>query len=135
MSLVSCEECGNEISTRAIFCPKCGCPTGGEPTQESSPPEQSGSPVSSEFSQTFPHPGPMPQIGGMWNLQKKFAAMGTIAGRHYDEIVKVVGLPKSRSQQPFGRYLCQWMSLHPMYHIALIFDANGTCGGVTHESR
>ena len=26
MALMSCEECGNQISNRAVACPKCGCP-------------------------------------------------------------------------------------------------------------
>ena len=26
MNLVKCEDCGNEISKRAILCPKCGRP-------------------------------------------------------------------------------------------------------------
>lgn len=27
MALVKCNLCGNNISSRALFCPKCGCPT------------------------------------------------------------------------------------------------------------
>ena len=31
MSLVRCPDCGNEISTEAYVCPKCGRPTGKRP--------------------------------------------------------------------------------------------------------
>lgn len=33
MALVQCEECGNEISTKAATCPKCGAPGPGEALQ------------------------------------------------------------------------------------------------------
>lgn len=26
MALIKCEECGKEISDRAVACPNCGCP-------------------------------------------------------------------------------------------------------------
>ena len=26
MALIKCEDCGHEVSTRAIACPNCGCP-------------------------------------------------------------------------------------------------------------
>ena len=134
MSLVNCEECQNQISTRAIFCPRCGCPTDVQQAEVRAQRVETQQPEVANFRESFPHPGDMPQIGYSWNLQRKFATMGTIAGRNYDEIVQAVGLPKSRGQQPFGNFLCQWMSIRPMYHIALIFDQNGVCGGVTHES-
>jgi len=31
MALVNCPDCGNEISTEAYVCPKCGRPTGRRP--------------------------------------------------------------------------------------------------------
>ena len=30
MALITCEECGREISSRASSCPHCGCPNGDE---------------------------------------------------------------------------------------------------------
>lgn len=29
MALITCEDCGREVSERAQSCPSCGCPTGG----------------------------------------------------------------------------------------------------------
>lgn len=26
MALINCSECNNEVSDRAVACPKCGCP-------------------------------------------------------------------------------------------------------------
>lgn len=33
MALINCSECGNEISDKAIACPKCGSPVGNSPTR------------------------------------------------------------------------------------------------------
>ena len=39
MALISCPECGRQISTLASSCPSCGCPAGGaQPMQETQSP-------------------------------------------------------------------------------------------------
>lgn len=54
-----------------------------------------------------------------------------MAGRSAHDIVSQVGPPNSRSDNGDGTYLLQWMATG--YHIALLFDGQGTCLGVTHE--
>jgi len=34
MALINCEECGREVSSRAIACPACGCPIAAEQQPE-----------------------------------------------------------------------------------------------------
>ena len=47
------------------------------------------------------------------------------------DIVKVVGQPNQETPLPDGRTLLQWRATG--YHIALVFEKNGRCFGVTHE--
>jgi hypothetical protein len=63
-------------------------------------------------------------------LQHKFQALGTLKGLSEAQIIAAVGAPRSRSAMQ-GGYLLQWMATG--YHIALIFDTQGICGGVSHE--
>jgi hypothetical protein len=64
-------------------------------------------------------------------LRKRFMALGTLKGMTRREIVKAVGQPGTETQLPDGRTLLQWRATG--YHIALVFEANGRCVGVTHE--
>ena len=71
-------------------------------------------------------------------LANKFAMLtkdtnGAIAGKTYDEIVAACGAPSSRSPMGDGKTLCQWMSTG--YHLALLFDENNVCLGVSHEAK
>ena len=71
-------------------------------------------------------------------LQTKFANLtkdtgGVIAGKTYDEIVAACGAPSAVSSVATGEKLCQWMATG--YHIALIFDENNVCQGVSHEAN
>lgn len=71
-------------------------------------------------------------------LQGKFANLtkatnGVIAGKTYDEIVAACGAPSSVSPTGDGGKLCQWMATG--YHIALVFDENNVCTGVSHEAK
>lgn len=71
-------------------------------------------------------------------LQSKFANLtkdtgGVIAGKTYDEIVAACGAPSSVSSTGDGGKLCQWMATG--YHIALIFDAENVCSGISHEAK
>lgn len=71
-------------------------------------------------------------------LQTKFANLtkdsnGMIAGKTYEEVVAVCGLPSSNSPIGDGNRLCQWMATG--YHIALLFDENNVCLGISHEAK
>lgn len=71
-------------------------------------------------------------------LQNKFANLtkdtgGVIAGKTYSEIVAACGAPSSVSPTGDGGKLCQWMATG--YHIALLFDANNVCVGISHEAK
>jgi hypothetical protein len=65
-------------------------------------------------------------------LRKRFVALGTLKGRTRKEIVKAVGEPATVTALPDGRTLLQWRATG--YHIALVFEKNGRCFGVTHEN-
>lgn len=71
-------------------------------------------------------------------LQSKFIMLtaktnGEIKGKTYDEIVATCGRPTSVSPIGDGGKVCQWMATG--YHIALLFDANNVCLGVSHEAK
>lgn len=70
-------------------------------------------------------------------LQQKFALLtkdtnGTIAGKSLAEIVKVCGNPSSVSPMGNGTTLRQWISTG--YHLALLFDENDICLGISSET-
>ncbi len=65
-------------------------------------------------------------------LRKRFIALGTLKGKTRREIVKAVGEPGTETPLPDGRTLLQWRATG--YHIALVFEKNGRCFGVTHEN-
>jgi hypothetical protein len=65
-------------------------------------------------------------------LRKQFVALGTLKGRTRKEIVKAVGEPSTETTLPDGRTLLQWRATGD--HIALVFETNGRCFGVTHEN-
>jgi hypothetical protein len=65
-------------------------------------------------------------------LRKQFIALGTLKGKTRREIVKAVGEPATETTLPDGRTLLQWRATG--YHIALVFEQNGRCFGVTHEN-
>lgn len=66
-------------------------------------------------------------------LNKKFVGLGTLSGKSYVDIVRVVGEENSKHSIGDGTFLCQWVQ--PAYHIALLFDANMICIGVSSETR
>ena len=71
-------------------------------------------------------------------LQAKFAELtkdtgGVIAGKTYAEIVEKCGAPSSVSSTGTGGKLCQWMATG--YHIALLFDEENVCLGISHEVK
>lgn len=65
-------------------------------------------------------------------LRKRFVALGSLKGRTRREIVKTVGQPATETVLPDGRTLLQWRATG--YHIALVFEKDGRCFGVTHEN-
>jgi len=69
------------------------------------------------------------------SLRSRFAKVGTLRGLAKPDIIAAVGQPTSTSAQPHGKTLLQWMETLPTgaYHVALLFDANGVCEGITHE--
>lgn len=64
-------------------------------------------------------------------LSKKFVKLGNLQGKSYDEIVAACSNPNSVSAAQGGK-LCQWMATG--YHIALLFDADNKCLGITHNT-
>ena len=66
-------------------------------------------------------------------LKYKFEQLGIIQGKTLAEITAVVGLPNSISAISEGKILRQWQATG--YHIALLFDSNDICEGITHVSR
>jgi hypothetical protein len=64
-------------------------------------------------------------------LRKRFVSLGSLKGRTRKEIEKAVGPPNQETLLPDGRTLLQWRATG--YHIAVVFEKNGRCFGVTHE--
>lgn len=48
MALIKCPECGNEVSDKAVSCPRCGCPIAAQETHGSSPIAESTSTESNQ---------------------------------------------------------------------------------------
>lgn len=65
-------------------------------------------------------------------LQKKFVRLGILKGLHYDDIVNEVGRPNAISNIQNGQIVAQWISNG--YHIALIFDKNDVCLGISSQT-
>lgn len=66
-------------------------------------------------------------------LNQKFVSLGTLSGKSYASIASVVGEANSINPLGDGTILCQW--IQPAYHIALLFDANMVCIGVSSETK
>ena len=125
MALIDCSECGRQISDKAEACPGCGYKNAVD-----------NLPLIADFGSRFPHPGDMPLISA-FTLQNKFAQIGNIQGRTTEEIIAAVGRPNSVSNADGGTTIMQWIKASAFtggFHIALIFDRNGICGGITHQS-
>ncbi len=59
-------------------------------------------------------------------------ALGKLPGKTRREIEKAVGPAAQETPLPDGRTLLQWRAMG--YHIAIVFETNGRCVGVTHEN-
>ena len=123
--MLRCYSCQAAVPPNSAYCNQCGLVL-----------QQSLGQGSPSFAAQFPHPGPMPKMPRFGGLAHRFSAMGTLAGRTRAEIESVVGPPQSWSGVGPGQQLLQWQHIDAEsgYHIALVFDDNGVCGGVTHES-
>ena len=64
-------------------------------------------------------------------LANKFKKLGTLTGKSYKEIAAAVGAENSHSAIAGGS-IRQWIRVG--LHIALRFDENDVCLGVTHET-
>lgn len=67
---------------------------------------------------------------GSRQLQQRFIEMGELQGKTLDEILIKVGQPNLMTAAQDGK-IYQWK--RPKYRIALLFDKNNICKGVTHE--
>ena len=65
-------------------------------------------------------------------LRKQFIALGSLKGKSRTDIERAVGPAAQETTLPDGRTLLQWRSTG--YHIALVFEPDGRCVGVTHEN-
>lgn len=65
------------------------------------------------------------------DLQQKFSSLGVVKGKTYAEIVNVVGTPSAQSAMGNGIRLYQWQATG--YHIALLFDSDDICLGISSE--
>ena len=66
-------------------------------------------------------------------LSKKFVALGELKGKTKAEIIAAVGNPSAISAAAEGKTLIQWRATG--YHIALLFDTDDVCLGITHNAR
>lgn len=100
------------------------------------PPEGDLVPVDSVWA-AVPHPGPIPDLAfAETKLSRKFAALGDLRGRTFDEIASVVG-PPTMSQSAPGRLtleLWQQPGFFSQWQILLKFDPYRICMGVSNEA-
>jgi hypothetical protein len=125
MALIKCEECQREISDKAESCPGCGYRRPLEFNVEIP-----------NFREMYPHPGPMPTIYSK-SVKDRFGEIGMLAGRTLEEISLVVGPADTLSIGGPGIKVAEWNKYSVFgggYHIALIFDQNDVCGGVSYEN-
>ena len=80
--------------------------------------------------------GALVAYSGLSDIKGKFASLGVLQGKLKDEILAVVGPPSSVSAMNDGKSLLQWQHISEAggYHIALLFDHEDICEGITHES-
>ena len=64
-------------------------------------------------------------------LQNNFVKLGVIKGKTLNEIISACGQPSAVSALGDGRRLYLWQATG--YHIALIFDENNICEGISSE--
>jgi len=82
---VYCQNCGKELSDRALFCPSCGEPTKKveqPPMQVSSPAQGYGPPPAANVNASYPAPTPPVQnVSALWWLVPFFfGLLGGIIG-------------------------------------------------------
>jgi hypothetical protein len=65
------------------------------------------------------------------SIPETIKSLGDLRGRTKDDLIAALGSPTASSAVAAGQILLQWMPTG--YHIALLFDHNGICLGITHE--
>jgi hypothetical protein len=65
-------------------------------------------------------------------LQKKFEDLGELKGLTFQEIENKVGPPGAISAADGGKTVRQWLMTG--FHIALVFDEDNICEGISHQS-
>lgn len=126
-----CTECGTAMGD-GKFCGGCGHPA--PTTNERS---RDDGPSLTDFRTEFLYPGPVPKEALRGNASQRLFRLGNIQGRPRDEIINVLGAPSAESAVGNGCTLLQWQRVSAFtgsWHYALIFDHNGICGGITHQS-
>jgi len=66
-------------------------------------------------------------------LQNKFASLGHLKGKTFNEIRSIVGDPQSITDLGNGTILHQWIM--PGFHIALLFDDKQICLGIDSQFK
>jgi hypothetical protein len=82
----------------------------------------------------LPRPVRLPITGR--RLQRAFAALGPPQGRGFEEVVTRTTTPDSVLPLADGSRVCHWQSAPGwgrVYAITLLFDARGTCVGISSE--
>lgn len=125
-----CNACGAINADDSKFCAQCGTTLGPDELPETF-----------DFSH-LPTPPPVPSGARRGKLIDRFANVGVLKGRTRAEIESVVGPPYSVTLVPPDGWLVKWsqtrMTWHSFadtFHIELLFDSNGICGGVAKEYR
>ena len=78
MALINCPECGNEVSTSAMMCPKCGYPINGSNNNESS--QNISEKEDSSFNEPFPS---MPTVMNVGNQIVNWGFDAAIQNAYY----------------------------------------------------
>lgn len=65
------------------------------------------------------------------SLRSQFQSLGVVKGKTLSQIAAVVGNPSAISYMGDGTILRQWQATG--YHVALLFDSNEICLGISQE--
>jgi ribosomal protein L7/L12 len=94
MALIKCPECSNEVSDKAIACPKCGFPL-----QPASQPQPLDADLQARVKQTLVNKGP---IAAIKLYREKIPGSGLVDAKRYVEQIQATlppgTKPKPRSQ-------------------------------------
>jgi ribosomal protein L7/L12 len=94
MALIKCPECSNEISDKAIACPKCGYPL-----QPGSQPQPADSDLQARIKQTLIDEGP---IAAIKLYRQKVSGSGLLEAKRFVEQIQAT-LPPGTTTKPKPR--------------------------------